>query len=66
MKVITENILDIIESGGEKELSNDLSAFSSPMNTEIEDFIHNRAIYMKDRYYVMNSIKSYVSSESWV
>ena len=44
MNVITENILDIIESGGEKELSNDLSAFSSPMNTEIEDFIHNRAI----------------------
>ena len=44
MAIITENILDIIEDGGEIDMQEDLSAFSSPMNQEIEDFIHNKAI----------------------
>lgn len=44
MAIITENILDIIEDGGEIGMQEDLSAFSSPMNPEIEDFIHNKAI----------------------
>ena len=44
MQVITENILDLIENSGENELSNDLSAFSSPLNPEIEDFIRKKAI----------------------
>ena len=44
MQVITENILDMIENSGENELSNDLSAFSSPLNPEIEGFIREKAI----------------------
>ena len=44
MQVITENILDIIENSGENDLINDLSAFSSPRNPEIEEFIRSKAI----------------------
>ena len=44
MQVIIENILDMIENGGENELLNDLSAFSSPLNPEIEEFIRSKAI----------------------
>ena len=44
MQVITENILDMIENSGENDLSNDLSAFSSPLNPEIEGFIREKAI----------------------
>lgn len=44
MAIITENILDIIENDGEIALQEDLSAFSSPVNSEIEDFIHSKAI----------------------
>ena len=44
MAIITENILDIIENDGEIALQEDLSAFSSSVNSEIEDFIHSKAI----------------------
>ena len=44
MAIITENILDIIENDGEIALQEDLSAFSSQVNSEIEDFIHSKAI----------------------
>lgn len=44
MAIVTENILDIIEDGGEIDMQEDLSAFSSPMNQEIEEFIHSKAI----------------------
>ena len=44
MAIITENILDIIENGGEAAIQEDLSAFSSPANPEIEDFIQSKAI----------------------
>ncbi len=49
MAIITENILDIIESGGETALLEDLSAFSSPANPEIEDFIHSKAVEFAKR-----------------
>lgn len=38
------NILDMLESVGEDELSGILSDFSCPRNREIEHFIHNNAI----------------------
>lgn len=38
------NILDMLETVGEDELSSILSDFSCPRNPEIEHFIHNNAI----------------------
>lgn len=38
------NILDMLESLGEDEVRSILSDFSCPMNAEIEDFLHNKAI----------------------
>lgn len=44
MNVVIENVLDLLESGGEVQLARDLSAFSCPQNAEIETFIRQRAI----------------------
>lgn len=44
MKLVIENILDLIEISGEEEIRKELSAFSCPVNLEIEDFIKNKAI----------------------
>lgn len=44
MILFVDNILDMIQDGGEAETQKDLSTFSCPRNTEIESFIHNRAI----------------------
>lgn len=50
MRLECVNILDQIESGGETDLSIDLSAFSCPANGEVEDFIRNKAIdFAKDK-----------------
>lgn len=43
------NILDMLESVGEDELSSILSDFSCPKNSEIECFIHNNAIEFAKR-----------------
>lgn len=43
------NILDMLESVGEDELSGILSDFSCPKNPEIERFIHNNAIEFAKR-----------------
>ena len=39
------NILDMLESVGEDELSSILSDFSCPKNPKIEHFIHSNADY---------------------
>lgn len=44
MNLIVDNILDMIQVGGEMELSEDLSAFSCPKNPEIESFLKKNAI----------------------
>ena len=44
MKLIVENILDMIEDVGEDELLQDFESFSSPMNPEIENFLKKNAI----------------------
>ncbi len=43
------NILDMLETVGEDELSSILSDFSCPRNPEIEHFIHNNAIEFAKR-----------------
>ncbi len=43
------NILDMLETVGEDELSSILSDFSCPRNREIEQFIHNNAIEFAKR-----------------
>ncbi len=43
------NILDMLETIGEDELSSILFDFSCPMNPEIEHFIHNNAIEFAKR-----------------
>ena len=43
------NILDMLETIGEDELSSILFDFSCPMNLEIEHFIHNNAIEFEKR-----------------
>ncbi len=43
------NILDMLETIGEDELSSILFDFSCPMNLEIEHFIHNNAIEFAKR-----------------
>ncbi len=43
------NILDMMETVGEDELSSILSDFSCPRNPEIEHFIHNNAIEFAKR-----------------
>ena len=44
MNLIVDNILDMIQDGGEAETQEDLSAFSCPRNSEIESFLHEKAI----------------------
>lgn len=44
MAFIIENILDMLEASGESVVSEVLSAFSCPQNSEIETFLHQRAI----------------------
>ncbi|MCM1263493.1 MAG: GNAT family acetyltransferase [Butyrivibrio sp.] len=41
---ITVNIQDMLKAIGEEELQRLLSDFSSPLNEEVEDFVHNKAI----------------------
>ncbi len=44
MSLIVDNILDLIEIGGEDVIKQELSAFSCPQNEEIEDFLKNKSI----------------------
>lgn len=44
MNLIVDNILDLIEIGGEDVIKQELSAFSCPQNEEIEDFLKNKSI----------------------
>lgn len=41
---IAVNIQDMLKAIGEEELQRFLSDFSSPLNEEVEDFVHNKAI----------------------
>lgn len=41
---IAVNIQDMLKAIGEKELQRLLSDFSSPLNGEVEDFIHNKSV----------------------
>ncbi|MCM1267839.1 MAG: GNAT family acetyltransferase [Bacteroidales bacterium] len=41
---IAVNILDILQAIGEEKLQRLLSDFSSPLNSEVEDFIRNKSI----------------------
>ena len=43
-KCIAVNIQDILKAIGEEELQVLLSGFSSPLNDEVEDFVHNKSI----------------------
>ena len=43
------NILDLIENVGEEEVRKALSAFSCPLNDEIENYIHKNAIEFSKR-----------------
>lgn len=43
-KCIAVNIQDILKAIGEEELQGLLSGFSSPLNDEVEDFVHNKSI----------------------
>jgi hypothetical protein len=44
MSPVVVNILDLIDMGGKDAIEAKLATFSSPKNSEIEDFIHNKAI----------------------
>lgn len=44
MSLIVDNILDLIEIGGEDVIKKELSAFCCPQNEEIEDFLKNKSI----------------------
>lgn len=41
---IAVNIQDMLKAIGEEELQRLLSDFSSPLNEEVEDFVHNKSI----------------------
>ena len=43
-KCIAVNIQDILKAIGEEGLQGLLSGFSSPLNGEVEDFVHNKSI----------------------
>lgn len=43
------NILDLLESVGENEVSDILSGFSCPKNQEIENFLHKNAAQFAKR-----------------
>lgn len=43
-KCIAVNIQDILKAGGEEKVQSLLSDFSSPLNEEVEDFVHNKSI----------------------
>ncbi len=44
MSPVVVNILDLIVIGGSEVIEHKLATFSSPKNSEIEDFIRNKAI----------------------
>ena len=44
MELIVDNILDLVDANGEEPIMRYLSAFSCPPNSEIENFLKNRAI----------------------
>ena len=43
-KCIAVNIQDILKAVGEEKVQSLLSDFSSPLNEEVEDFVHNKSI----------------------
>lgn len=44
MQLVVVNLLDMLASFGREEVEKFLPSFSCPLNTEIEDFIKNKAI----------------------
>lgn len=53
------SVLDLIEIYGEDESKNMLSSFRCPLNKDVEDFIHNKAILFAKQHIAMTFLVFY-------